>query len=215
MPITPAVRDDSCAPGAFHPAGCACQVGEKTECWTGPANQRHTGMCRDGTQICVGNADAEFGEWSPCMGEVRECGMDAGMPTDECLCVPGSVAYCDEDCTVSIFCSLTASKSCQPDGTWGRCTEAPGAPNLGPALFGDGGFVGLLGDAGLGGLLADAGVGGLAGDAGANWLSDAGAFVLDTGQCRHWFFGCLSPLGIPERWTGDCSQQFTCKRAPQ
>lgn len=201
---TPMARDE-CAGGAFHPEGCPCVVGETAECWTGPAAQRNMGTCRDGSQTCTGNADAEFGTWSPCLGEVRECGG-----TDECLCVPGSVAYCDEDCTVSIFCSLTATKTCQPDGTWGRCTEAPGGVNLGTLL--DGSVPGLFGDAGVPNLFGD---GGVVPTLLPEAFADAGiGAIVDNGVCRHWFHGCEAWLP-KEIWVGDCSQQFTCKHAPQ
>ena len=64
------------------------------------------------------------------MGEQLSCGTDAGMPPDppdmDCGCVPGAVIQCSEDCSVAIICSLTATKTCQPDRTWSVCREEAG-----------------------------------------------------------------------------------------
>jgi hypothetical protein len=137
--------------------GCACERGQTFSCWTGAPDKRHVGACHDGTQECVANA--EFAAWGPCGGEGHDCGdtPDAGQPDagqqdagqrdagEDCSCVPGAMIQCDEDCSVSIFCNLTATKTCQPDGTWGPCHESPGGgiPDV----------ANVLGDAGVGGLL--------------------------------------------------------------
>jgi hypothetical protein len=63
------------------------------------------------------------------MGEEKTCGTDAGVPPPppppdtDCSCIPGAIIQCSEDCTVGIICSLTASKTCLPDGTWSTCRE--------------------------------------------------------------------------------------------
>lgn len=63
------------------------------------------------------------------MGEQQTCGTDAGVPPppgEECGCIPGAVIQCSEDCSVGIICSLTATKTCLPDGTWSTCHEEAG-----------------------------------------------------------------------------------------
>jgi hypothetical protein len=63
------------------------------------------------------------------MGEQKVCGTDAGTPPpppppdEDCACVPGSIIQCSEDCSVGIICSLTATKTCLPDGSWTPCRE--------------------------------------------------------------------------------------------
>jgi hypothetical protein len=59
--------------------GCLCAtVGQTEACWTGPANQRHVGACRDGTTTCTHSG--EFAQWSACVGQVLNCVGDGGMP---------------------------------------------------------------------------------------------------------------------------------------
>ena len=211
----------TCLPGSAAQAeGCPCRANELAACWTGAAADRNRGACHDGMQKCNGNADAEFGVWGPCEGQELRCG-DPG--TSECGCVPGATIQCDEDCSVSIFCSLSATKTCQPDGTWGACHEEPGRTST-TVLLGDGGIEGLLDggllspDGGLTGLVSiPASVLPLLGDAG-QLLGDAGAAVntlIANGPCRTTFHGCESLLGQKEIFVGDCSKSFTCQHAPQ
>lgn len=125
--IDPTVTRDDCAVSTtYKREGCPCHASDTAACWTGPVADRNVGMCHDGLQICNGAADSEFAAWGPCMGEQKECGTDAGVPPppdDECTCIPGSIIQCSEDCSVGIICSLTASKTCLPDGTWSVCRE--------------------------------------------------------------------------------------------
>jgi hypothetical protein len=60
------------------------------------------------------------------MGEELVCGVDAGTPPadEDCTCIPGTIIQCSEDCSVGIICSLTATKTCLPDGTWSTCSES-------------------------------------------------------------------------------------------
>lgn len=124
--------DDGCGEGkTFKREGCPCREGETAACWTGPAAERNVGKCHDGLQICTGNS--EFAQWGPCNGEELSCGMDGGVPPpppppeEGCPCNPGAVIQCSEDCSVGIICSLTATKTCLPDGKWTPCREDPGA----------------------------------------------------------------------------------------
>jgi hypothetical protein len=107
----------------FKVEGCACTAGQTSACWTGFPADRNQGKCHDGLQVCEGTT--EFASWGPCMGEVTECGADAGVPetNEECGCIPGAVIQCSEDCSVGIICSLTATKTCLPDGSWSTCKE--------------------------------------------------------------------------------------------
>jgi len=126
---TAPVTNAECATGGLlQKAGCPCRGTETAACWTGPAADRNVGACHDGLQIC--NGDSEFASWGACMGEQLTCGTtDAGVPPppdEECACIPGAVIQCSEDCSVGIICSLTATKTCLPDGTWSTCREDVG-----------------------------------------------------------------------------------------
>ena len=63
--------------------GCSCNQGTTQACWTGPAERRNKGACKDGQQAC--EAFGEFYSWGQCVGEV--------LPSPE---VPGNGI--DEDC---------------------------------------------------------------------------------------------------------------------
>jgi hypothetical protein len=49
--------------------GCTCRPGAKQNCYTGSAATRNVGVCKDGSQSCVGSG--EFGHWGECTGSVR------------------------------------------------------------------------------------------------------------------------------------------------
>jgi hypothetical protein len=112
----------------FKVEGCACTAGETSACWTGFPADRNMGKCHDGLQVCEGTA--EFASWGECKGEELTCGVDAGVPEieEECQCIPGAVIQCSEDCSVGIICSLSATKTCLPDGSWSTCREELGVP---------------------------------------------------------------------------------------
>jgi hypothetical protein len=120
----PSIPADSLVCGAelpFKPPGCSCTVGATSPCWTGPADQRSQRSCKDGTQTCV--AEGEFGRWSDCEGEVKDC-PPPDPPPPVCGCIPGAVVSCDEDCSQGIFCMPFSTKECLPDGTFGPCRES-------------------------------------------------------------------------------------------
>jgi hypothetical protein len=195
--------------GPLRDVGCSCTTpGATVACWSGPAAQRNLRDCHDGVQTC--NANDEFPSWGPCVGEQLDCGAppvtDAGSPPpsppppppdDRCGCIPGVVVQCDEDCSVSLFCTLTASKTCQPDGTWGPCRETSGL-NLGGLLGGDAGL----------GQVVSAGVS-VACDA----LTTDPLALVTAGACRNVYHGCCSsrPEGI---FSGDCGSLYTCGHVP-
>jgi hypothetical protein len=61
--------------------GCACVVGTKVACWTGPPTQRGMGACHDGVQNCV--QVGEQSEWGACTGEQLDC-AEAGPDAPAC-----------------------------------------------------------------------------------------------------------------------------------
>ncbi len=69
--------------------GCGvCTSGQTRPCYTGPMNTRGVGVCKDGTETCVG------GQWVACAGEVQPNGQEicGNNKDDNCN---GKV---DEDC---------------------------------------------------------------------------------------------------------------------
>jgi hypothetical protein len=54
-----------------------------------------------------------------------ESGRDIFFDIQQTACLL-SVIQCSQDCSVGIICSLTASKTCLPDGTWSVCREVVG-----------------------------------------------------------------------------------------
>jgi hypothetical protein len=125
----------------YEPRTLPCaNPGATRMCWTGPLGRRHTGRCHDGVQRC-GSEGEEFATGS-CEGQEHDCGEapDAGQP-GECGCILASVISCDDDCSVNIFCSQTAEKTCLPDATWGVCRETGRLPTLfQPTPLPDGGI---------------------------------------------------------------------------
>ncbi len=67
----------------FVDEGCSCAKDATQPCWTGAANLRHVGACRDGTQTCT--AGGELSDWSACANQQ--------LPTAE---IEGNCV--DEDC---------------------------------------------------------------------------------------------------------------------
>jgi hypothetical protein len=122
------------------------------------------------------------------------------------------VIECDEDCSVSIFCSFTAEKTCQPDGTWAPCRET--SPNAATALLADGGLNAILAQIGPDGGLA-ASLRSITGDAGldSGLRVAAPAFSID-GKCRSMYHGCDTSIFPGEQFAGDCSAAFACGHPP-
>jgi len=56
--------DDDCDGSVDE--GCACEVGDLSACYTGPAETRGRGACRDGSMACHGD-----GTWGECTGDTR------------------------------------------------------------------------------------------------------------------------------------------------
>jgi Putative metal-binding motif len=58
--------------------GCNCLNGQTRACYTGPSNTQNVGVCRGGTQTCVG------GNWAACTGEVRPGTESCNGSDDDC-----------------------------------------------------------------------------------------------------------------------------------
>ena len=181
--------------------GCPCVPGEEFACWTGPIERRNRGGCQDGKQVCID--DEEFPQWGPCTGEVQACGeLPDGGQLDECPCVPGAVALCDEDCSTNILCIPWSTKTCLPDGTWGLCREQPMPtdPAQVQAAFA---FLNAGVNAAVVKQAQGTGIPPIV-------IPSAYAGVI---PCGNVYYGC--GVGLPpETWVGDCAKHFVCGRAP-
>lgn len=105
-------------------AGCACDPGTTRSCYTGPADTRSVGVCKDGVQECKSTAELGGG-WGPCSGAIAPSNEDCR----------GTV---DTNCNGKIGCddpTCASDKSCQPDCTDGDtkpCYTGPaGTANVG------------------------------------------------------------------------------------
>ena len=85
-----------------------CEPRTAEVCYTGPADTRNVGACRDGSRLCLGDGSG-FGS---CFGDRTPTSEQCGTSEDEdCDGTPGNS---DEDCV------------CIP-GTWERCYTGPTA----------------------------------------------------------------------------------------
>ncbi|MCS6798956.1 MAG: MopE-related protein [Myxococcota bacterium] len=83
---------------------CLCVPGATRACWTGPADARGVGVCRDGTQTCVLGPDGAGSDWGSCEGQrfpgAEACnGVDDdcdGVSDEDCACAPGATESCYE-----------------------------------------------------------------------------------------------------------------------
>jgi hypothetical protein len=115
---------DRCNDTTNATEGCGCpSEGATAPCWTGPANLRHVGGCKDGQATCT--KAGEFLRWGACTGPVLPGaqGIDAAcQSTCKGDCVVGTSRYCDEP----EFCSW-GKQDCLPNGkgggSWGPCKE--------------------------------------------------------------------------------------------
>ncbi|MFT3926847.1 MAG: hypothetical protein QM778_30155 [Myxococcales bacterium] len=95
--------------------GCTCSTKGKTRaCYTGPADTRNVGACKDGVQTCTADGNGEFVSlvYSACSGETLPSGDSCSVkqPENPCQQVQGQngnttvngVMYCEGD-TVNLF----------------------------------------------------------------------------------------------------------------
>ena len=120
---TPSSTGERCADGIDNnhngvvDEGCGCTLGETQPCYSGPAESRNVGGCREGTQDCVG--EGQYAHWGPCTGEQLPQGEtcdgldnDCDVATDEDCgsCVPSSSVetqcadFQDNDCDTVADC---------------------------------------------------------------------------------------------------------------
>jgi hypothetical protein len=131
-----------CNPMSEDLSGCNCpSIGGTRACYTGPANTRNVGLCKDGSQTCV--AHNEFGTWGPCTGAVtpapevcdgtvdRNCNGQTGCNDPTCVPTPLCNTGCTDGQTRSCYTgpSGTENVGACKDGTetcvggqWGACT---------------------------------------------------------------------------------------------
>lgn len=69
--------------------GCTCSPGKTQACYTGPAETRHVGECKDGSQTC--EKSAEFGIWGACLGSVVPSQEIADGKDNDCNGTPDDV----------------------------------------------------------------------------------------------------------------------------
>lgn len=114
--------------------GCPCTDGTTQGCWSGPAERRNKGQCKDGQQAC--QPYGEFFSWGPCVGEILPSSEVPGNGVDEDCdgedpggCVPTSTY---EECSNGWDDDCNALADCDDPACAGFC-------NCGPAeLCGDG-----------------------------------------------------------------------------
>ncbi len=127
---TPAPRDVTDVPvdtGVPACPGADRCTGEGTtrSCFSGPAHTRNVGMCREGTQSCVG------GHWTPCVGEVlpaatESCADPSDMQRDHncngvlaegCACTPGTSRPCFDGPAALIGTGICVAGTQQCEGS--------------------------------------------------------------------------------------------------
>ncbi|MEW5855117.1 MAG: MopE-related protein [Myxococcota bacterium] len=115
--------------------GCACQVGESRNCYTGPAGTENVGLCHGGTQQCVDVGQGP--QWGACTGEV----------TPTAAVCDGQDHACDGNPNAACECTVGESRDCYdgPPGTQGVgvcsagrqfCVNDNGTPRWGNLCIG-------------------------------------------------------------------------------
>jgi hypothetical protein len=121
--------DNNCN-GVVDDGACVCQVGQTQPCYTGPANTRGVGACKDGAQSCKNDRTG----WNPCTGDTlpsqEKCdGIDNdcnGIIDDSavCVCIPGQTQACytGPASTRHVGACKDGAQTCKNDGSgWNAC----------------------------------------------------------------------------------------------
>jgi hypothetical protein len=114
--------------------GCTCTPGESRACYTGPANTRSVGPCKDGVQTCETKEVSTYA-FGACTGEIIPGGSiscpaaDAGVPDApsgeeagaNCGGIAGLVCPSDQYCG-----QFPPNDVCGGGDSFGKCTPKPG-----------------------------------------------------------------------------------------
>jgi len=113
--------------------GCTCTPGTTQACWSGPAERRNKGACKDGMQACT--QYGEFYSWGQCVGEVlpspevpgnavdEDCDGDSGGPCQPLLAYEDCWSGLDDDCNGLADCADPACASVCNCGTTEICGD--------------------------------------------------------------------------------------------
>jgi hypothetical protein len=106
-------------------AMCACQPGQRRQCYTGPVGTAGVGICRAGTQSCL----ADGSNWGPCGGEVLPGAEVCNGLDDNCDAsvdnAPGVGTGCAEGLGA---CLANGQLVCDAAGQRLVCNAVPGRP---------------------------------------------------------------------------------------
>ncbi len=107
-----------------------CNPGQRTECYSGPAETAFRGTCHPGTAVC----GADGRTLGACEGEVvpttEDCNTEAdedcdGVPNGTCPCDPGITrdCYSADPSTKGVGACRAGHQSCDGSGHWATCVN--------------------------------------------------------------------------------------------
>ncbi|WP_437597196.1 hypothetical protein WMF28_31785 [Sorangium sp. So ce590] len=124
-------EDDDC--NGLANDGCACEPGQVTACYTGPAGTQGVGVCKAGSAACLPSGQS-FGD---CVGEVtpapqddcatvedENCDGEVNEPASGCVCAPSTkeACYSGPTGTEGVGACKAGERACLPSGTgFGPC----------------------------------------------------------------------------------------------